>query len=651
MKKVFTLFLIFICGHALFAQVSSADYAVPLTATTNLLTPSITINWPYADSATAYHVYRKLKDTQSWGTALATLTTTDTSYTDTHVAIDTGYEYRVEKTAYQTVEDGYIFSAISLPADHDKGILLMVVDSFFADSLPVEVHRLMKDISGDGWEVKQILIGRNQLVPDVKAAILTEVLQDSTRTHAALLLGHIPVPYSGDINPDGHPNHLGAWPADVYYADLNGNWTDTYINDTTAGYAANRNIPGDGKFDNSYIASSLELEISRVDFYNMPSVPRSETQLMKNYLDKDHAYRQKLFVPLHRGLVDDNFGVFGGEAFASCGIRNFSPLLGSGNTFNLDFISTLNTSSYQWGYGCGGGSFNSAGGIGSTNNFANDSVQAVFTMLFGSYFGDWNVQDNFLRAPLCASDPALTCCWAGRPYWFFHHMALGENIGYSARLTQNNPYLYNANYGVQFVHVALMGDLTLKEDAVSPAASLVIQPGNSGATLTWAASTDSIVGYYVYKSTTEFGHYQLASGLVSSTSFYDSAGTNGLQYYMVRACKYQPGPSGNYFNLSEGVGDSATVNYITTSIAKPETTISLLLYPNPTSDKIFITGDAIRIGDELEIINALGEKVFATKISSDKDLQLDVSALNSGSYFLHLTGSRKSMVKSFVIMR
>lgn len=28
------------------------------------------------------------------------------------------------------------------------------------------------------------------------------------------LFGDIAVPYSGDINPDAHPDHKGAWPAD-----------------------------------------------------------------------------------------------------------------------------------------------------------------------------------------------------------------------------------------------------------------------------------------------------------------------------------------------------------------------------------------------------------------------------------------------------
>ena len=45
------------------------------------------------------------------------------------------------------------------------------------------------------------------------------------------LFGHVPVPYSGDIVPDGHaPDHQGAWPCDGFYGDMDGLWTDCSVN-------------------------------------------------------------------------------------------------------------------------------------------------------------------------------------------------------------------------------------------------------------------------------------------------------------------------------------------------------------------------------------------------------------------------------------
>ena len=106
--------------------------------------------------------------------------------------------------------------------------------------------------------------------------------------------------------------------------------------------------------------------------------------------------------------MDDNFGGFSGEAFAANAWRIFPTVIGRNNIVASDFETTLKDSAWQWAYGCGGGTYTSAGGIGATSDFNTSPVKAIFTMMFGSYFGDWDAQNNFLRAPLCAPEPALT---------------------------------------------------------------------------------------------------------------------------------------------------------------------------------------------------------------------------------------------------
>jgi hypothetical protein len=282
--------------------------------------------------------------------------------------------------------------------------------------------------------------------------------------------------------------------------------------------------------------------------------------LLQQYLDKDHDYRNGALSFSSRGLIDDNFGAFSGEAFASCGFRNFIPLMGDTAAQELDYFTTLQSQSYLWSYGCGGGWYQGAGGVGSTYDFAIDSVQTIFTMLFGSYFGDWDNSDNFLRAPLASKGGALTSCWAGRPYWFFHHMALGENMGYSAKITQNNAFTYAANYGAYLVHVALMGDPTLRMHPLKPVtgmtASLML-PDSSAVDVQWTASADSVLGYYVYRSEEEYGHYERISDTIITTTFFaDHPPSTATYYYMVRAVRLEQTPSGSYYNLSTGIGDS-----------------------------------------------------------------------------------------------
>jgi hypothetical protein len=126
-------------------------------------------------------------------------------------------------------------------------------------------------------------------------------------------------------------------------------------------------------------------------------------------------------------------------------------------------------------------------------------------MLFGSYFGDWDVTNSFLRAPLASpKSTILTNAWAGRPWWQFHHMALGDHIGYSALLSQNNQNLYtNAyNFAAGMVHTALMGDPSLRMHIIDPVDSVYTSKSHGGAfvNLNWDRSEDTIEGYNIYRS-------------------------------------------------------------------------------------------------------------------------------------------------------
>jgi len=140
------------------------------------------------------------------------------------------------------------------------------------------------------------------------------------------LFGHVPVPYSGDFAADFHvPAHQGAWPADVFYGDMNGTWTDYVVNDRGAESSRNWNVPGDGKFDQSYAPSAVELEVGRVDLSNLTAFSQGERELLRQYLNKDHNYRHRLITAQRRGLVHDDLGVRNGEAYAASAWRNFAP--------------------------------------------------------------------------------------------------------------------------------------------------------------------------------------------------------------------------------------------------------------------------------------------------------------------------------------
>lgn len=656
MKRIFTLAVLLLAFGVTYAQ-TTEDYAVELSADVSETPLQITLKWkPRSTDPPSYIISKKAKTATSWGTPIATLTASDTSYVDAAVIRDSGYEYQVLATGATFVSSGYIFAGVRNPAIHNRGTMLLIVDSLFSDSCSAQLDTLMEDLSGDGWQ----LIRHNFLRTTSDTVIKNTIAADyaaHTNVKSILIVGHIAVPYSGDQNPDGHPDHLGAWPADVYYANITGPWTDVTVNDVSAGYTANQNIPGDGKWDQVDIPSPVQLQIGRIDFNNMPAFGSTEVQMMKRYLAKDHAYKMDLLAVRHRALISDNFGVFSGEAFAQNGWRNFAPLVSKDSVSAISFISSLAGSSYQWAYGCGGGSFTSAGGIGNTSDFAANPNNGIFHMIFGSYFGDWNVQDNFLRAPLCANPPALTNCWAGRPNWFFHHMTLGENIGYGAMLTQNNTgALYQpSNYGATMVHVALMGDVSLRTDYIQQPTSLVVTSTfHAGATLTWAVSPDpAVIGYYVYRADSVYGYYQKMSGMLTTTTFNDVIGISGMKHYMVRPVKLTSTPSGRYYNLGVGITDSAAISFAPLQAEEQIVPgITLSLFPNPAGTNLNVT---VNTGAPsvvtMYVINDVGQMfhtVTKQLSAGDNHYVLNVANMVPGVYNLVVNTGSNTIVKRFV---
>ncbi len=658
MKYLLTSLLALFAFPVLYAQ-STEDYAVELTATVQAAPASITLHWKRLADTTTYEVYRKAKTSFDWGTSIASLTTSDSSYTDNTIIADSAYEYQVigihNSTTVSWVAKGYIYAAVRCPAIHNRGALVLMVDSTFSDSCSAALYTLMKDISGDGWEVIRHDVPRSMADTAVKALIKADYTANA-RVRSVLLVGHVAVPYSGDQNPDGHPEHLGAWPADCYYGYLANEWTDTGVNDVTASFAANWNIPGDGRWDQVGWTNRSELEVSRIDFYDMPAFAATEVQLMDSYLQRAHQYKMDGLNIRHRGLISDNFGPMDGEAFATSGWRNFAPLLGRDSFGVAPFIPSLNSDSYQWAYGCGPGGFSSAGGIGSTTDFTTNNVNGIFTMLFGSYFGDWNVQNNFLRAPLCAATPALTCCWAGRPNWYFHHMALGDHIGYSAWHSLNNDgNLYGpANiYGIhQWVHIALMGDLTLRTDYIKPPTFVDVTPvAQHGANIAWGASPDpAVIGYYVYHADSAFGYYKRVSGMLGTTTFADTIGIDGLKYYMVRPVKLQATPSGNYYNLGVGITDTATVTYSHLAVANAPVTLEWTIAPNPATDVLDVTLVNTGLNAELAIVDVKGNVLVRRTVlphNVTEATRVDIRQLPAGIYMLQLSSGGVTSVKKW----
>jgi hypothetical protein len=97
------------------------NYSVEASATVQSSPAKITLSWPQ-DSVTtpsSYTVYRKAPSATSWGNAIATLSGTQLSYTDTGVSVGQTYEYRIVKNCGSYTGYGYVQSAINAPYTGD----------------------------------------------------------------------------------------------------------------------------------------------------------------------------------------------------------------------------------------------------------------------------------------------------------------------------------------------------------------------------------------------------------------------------------------------------------------------------------------------------------------------------------------------------
>lgn len=533
--------------------------SVMLEATVQTDPPKIVLNWVLDTANGGYKIWRKAKSDTQWGDSLAVAGPGSTTWTDTSVVAGIGYEYQVKKSlpafpygnGTPNFGAGYIYSGIQVPPTHYRGVCLVVVDSTFKQTLAPEIARLLADIQADGWQVRALYIDRSDPVPTVKAYIQSWAEMHPDNNQALLLLGRVAVPYSGFIAPDGHDDHRGAWPCDGFYANLDGIWTDQTINVTFPPGTRNDNIPGDGKFDNSFFPTPIKLQVGRVDFSNMPAFPESEEQLLRRYLDKNHAWRTGMMPMMERGLIDNNFQA-ALDGFGEAGWKNFTPMFGFSNVKDLPYRQTLTNNSYMWSYGCGGGGPESASDISSTTNFTTDSLQTAFTMMFGSYFGDWDYPNNFLRGAI-ASRTCLASTWGNRPVWFLHHMPLGEHIGYSALVTMTNLGLYTPPYYGRMIHSALMGDPTLRMHMFRPVENLQASQAGLHVQLDWQDPADAL-GYFIYKKMPADTAYLLLNTVpLTTTTYLDSCAGSGSISYMVRSVELRSSASGTYYNLSTGV--------------------------------------------------------------------------------------------------
>jgi hypothetical protein len=701
MKKCFySIFaLLLIANLNLFSQsMNSRDLTVPIWANVQSgANPSITINWFDYGFADNFVIFKKLANATTWGNPLQSIIDTSVNkFTDYNVKIGTKYEYQIIATGKKLVKvndttntyvnfsaTGYITTGIEVVPNLTKGSVIILVDETMNEGLANELNQMKADLIQEGYNVVMATAPRADSFDKSKVIstknIINDIYTQNPNLSNVILIGRIAVPYSGYLAPDAHTDHYGAWPADVYYAVNNNFWTDMTVNNSDASRAENKNIIGDGKYDQTALATNIVVPyaVGRIDFSKMEmffdsTLANPEMELVRKYLYRNHQWRTNQLEVVWKGVVDDNFSAQSyPEGFAASGWRAFTNFFDRNDVIAADFITTLSTEPYLWSYGCGGGSFTSAGGIGNYTDFKSNKINGIFSLLFGSYFGDWDAKNNLLRSVMAADPGALTIAWSGRPHWFFHKMNLGEPIGTSLLATQNNNNLYypnvyyNSQYpngilytsGTRQVHIGLLGDPTLRmfnTNANPPTELSVIENTDGTITLKWIAPEgQNSKKFVIYRNTNKNANYILLTDKpIEATEFTDNFLYDGTLNYMVMSLELNSSRSGTFYNQSLPLTGSVKTVSVDEEIAE------FSIFPNPVVDNLNISFVANANQSIIEISDIQGNiiyhQIIETSVNSSANLSLRITNLNnmtisSGVYLVKITSGKQTSTEKFVV--
>jgi hypothetical protein len=663
-KKLFILAFLSFLGTQ--AQ-NIKDSSIMVSAKAHPSEKKIILNWSTTDAG-SYQINRKTTNTNVWDATLATVPGNINTFTDSSIQTGVVYEYRILKIKGNSIRAvSYVASGKDVALAHYKKNILILVDSVSHQSIDSNTWKsLINDYYMDGYGVEMVLVSENQTPPEIRTVIKNWYNINKNINKHCLLLGRIPVAYSGlmlaatfDLPPDAHPDHGGAWPTDLYYAEMDYDWTDNGTMTTNVTRDANKNLPGDGKFDHHFIPDDIDIQIGRVDFRNLPSQGNTDLFLLNQYLNKLHRYKTGNIKIPEKAFISDNFGYLGGEMPMRSGWNNASAIVGASNIRNTgNLFDSTKANTYLWTNTMGGGSFTNCSGVGNSAAFK-DSVRAVFNVSFGSYFGDWNTTDNFLRSCLASKGLTLTNVWAHRPHWYFHQMAMGMPIGHSVQTSQNNlsDFSLASNYIGNFsgtyldrrISMNLMGDPSLRLRYPMMPNNLVLTPKNSAkeVELTWAASNESdLIGYNIYRTNKKMGIYYLIGSVSNSTlTFTDNNPFAGTNYYVVKAVKMETSNCGTYLNSSLGItAQINNVNGNNSSIASVFRN-NIKMYPNPNNGQLNIETE---LGTEVSVMDIQG-KVILTFVMEEEKQSISTNEWNKGVYLLVFRKDNNTISEKLIV--
>ncbi len=187
-----------------------------------------------------------------------------------------------------------------------NGGYLIIIDSDILPDINTSISIYQEDLAEEGYNSYVIdYTGTTSI--DMRDLIISYYQTEAIT--GVFLVGDLPVAWYimyGDFEdlPTGgsvwNPNLPGSeeFPLDIYFSDIDGDWVD-YEND--------------GIFDDHVGNKSPEIEIGRIKADNMNLLEASESELINNYFQKNHTFRNEI-------LFTNNALLYIDDAWADSGI-------------------------------------------------------------------------------------------------------------------------------------------------------------------------------------------------------------------------------------------------------------------------------------------------------------------------------------------
>jgi hypothetical protein len=643
------------------------------TSTVNLNTPAVTIQLLDASQNTSdsVFIYRRPFNTTSWNLVAGPLPPNTTTWQDVNVNLGEIWEYQIKRKNTWTYNNsnydatGYTIGTLLKDRSNHQGQMILLVANDIPNSLPTKYLRLKKELTAEGWYVNEILVNRaynwdsGDTVVQIKNQIATiyNNAPSNDKPKCLFILGHVPLPRCGSTAvaaPDEHNENKGARGCDAYYADINGNYTDTATYNP-GGLATSLavNLPNDYKWDQDFFPSNIELAFGRIDFADISDDTTSEIQLIANYLDRLSHYKN---VSAGYDMGHKSAFHFGFDNSNDGSYRSLPNISNPNDVFQ----NSTNLPHPQWVQNNGPFKIYMQNLlVPDMNEWYQYGMNATVFSSDQSYWGFGDVPQNGstysrIRALLAAPSKCLITLWTTTGLNIFHQACTGEAFGIamqsimnhnsSNQLLEKAPQVYDTEDWWNRTHFAFYGDPTISLYQVAPANNPTISIVNGNAQLQWAASTDTaILGYHIYESNTEFGVFNKINTFPITNTNYGIANYQTGKWYMVKAIKKMTSGCGQFIQPSIGIALQGNLTLNNERILQD---VKISVSPNPTDDEVQIQSN--KSIENIRILTYDGKTVKSMNNIQKNNISIDLQNFNKGVYYLKINGQSYSVVKKIV---